>query len=167
MRRSRSSATAEFMALFRAQESARPDHRRLFNDLFAVSFLSPRLRPASVLFRIPFVRFLLARWMDARWPGARTSAVARTRLIDDWASAAADAGMRQAVILGAGFDCRAWRLSAFRDLPILEVDHPATSAGKRRRIGELGLPTEIRRAAQARNGKKPAATPLARNDQNN
>jgi len=119
-----------------------PERRRLFNDPFAVSFLSPRLRAASALFRVPFVRLLLARWMDARWPGARTSAIARTRLIDEWASAAATAGMRQAVILGAGFDCRAWRLTALRDLPIFEVDHPATSAEKRRLIGELGAPTE-------------------------
>ena len=90
MRGNKSSATAEFMALFRAQESALPQRRRLFSDPFAVSFLSPRLRAASVMFRIPFVRLLLARWMDARWPGARTSAIARTRLIDDWASDAAD-----------------------------------------------------------------------------
>ncbi len=80
--------------------------------------------------------------MDARWPGARTSAIARTRLIDEWASAAASQGMRQAVILGAGFDCRAWRLTAFRELRIFEVDHPATSPEKRRVIGDIGAPTE-------------------------
>jgi methyltransferase (TIGR00027 family) len=130
------------MALFRAQESAMPEHRRLFNDPFAVAFLSPRLRAASTLFRIPLVRSALARWMDARWPGARTSAIARTRLIDEWASAAASQGMRQAVILGAGFDCRAWRLTAFRELRIFEVDYPATSSEKRRVIGDIGAPTE-------------------------
>src|SRR5271165_1283885 len=69
MRESQSSTTAEFMALFRAQESAMPEHSRLFNDPFAVSFLSPRLRAASTLFRITLVRSALARWMDARWPG--------------------------------------------------------------------------------------------------
>ena len=142
MRRSRSSATAEFMALFRAQESAMPEGVRLFTDPFAVSFLSPRLRAASLLFRIPLVRSALAHWMDARWPGARTSAIARTRLIDEWAGAAAARGMKQVVILGAGFDCRAWRLTALRELPIFEVDHPATSSEKQRLMGELGAPTE-------------------------
>ena len=73
---------------------------------------------------------------------SRTSAIARTRLIDEWASAAASQGMRQAVILGAGFDCRAWRLTAFRELRIFEVDHPATSSEKRRVIGDIGAPTE-------------------------
>ena len=46
------------------------------------------------------------------------------------------------MILGAGFDCRAWRLTALSDLLIFEVDYPATSSEKRRRIGELGAPTE-------------------------
>ncbi len=142
MRESQSSTTAEFMALFRAQESALPEGKRLFNDPFAVAFLSPRLRTASTLFRIPLVRSAPARWMAARWPGARTSAIARTRLIDEWASAAASQGMRQAVILGAGFDCRAWRLTALRELRIFEVDHPATSSEKRRVIGDIGAPTE-------------------------
>jgi methyltransferase (TIGR00027 family) len=126
---------------FRAQESAMPEHKRLFYDPFAVSFLGPRLRTVSPLFHIPFVRLLLAHLMDACWPGARTSAIARTCLIDEWASSAAAAGMQQVLILGAGFDCRAWRLPALRDLPVFEIDHPATSAEKRRLIGELGAPT--------------------------
>jgi methyltransferase (TIGR00027 family) len=47
-------------------------------------------------------------------------------------------GAGQALILGAGFESRAWRLPAFRDLPIFEVDHPATSAVKRKQIEKLG-----------------------------
>ena len=141
MRTNRSSVTAEFMALFRAQESARPERRRLFNDPFAISFLSPQFRVVCGLFRVPLVRSLLVGLIDARWPGARTSGIARTRLIDDWVSDAVVAGARQVVILGAGFDSRAWRLSALRDLPIFEVDHPSTSAEKRRRLENIGAPT--------------------------
>jgi methyltransferase (TIGR00027 family) len=126
------------MALFRAQESALPERKRLFNDPFAASFLGPRFRLICGLFRVPVLRSLLARFIDTRWPGARTSGIARTRLIDDWASAEVAAGARQALILGAGFDSRAWRLPAFRDLPIFEVDHPATSAVKRKQIEKLG-----------------------------
>jgi methyltransferase (TIGR00027 family) len=130
------------MALFRAQESALPEGKRLFDDPFALSFLTPRHRTVSAMFRVPIVRSLLARWMDARWPGARTSAIARTRLIDEWASAAATAGLQQAVILGAGFDCRAWRLSAFSGVAVFEVDYPATSAKKQKLIREVGASTE-------------------------
>jgi len=140
MEGTQSSTTAEYMALFRAQESALPKGGRLFDDPFALSFLSPRLRIVSALFRVPVVRSLLVRWIDAHWPGARTSAIARTRLIDEWASAAAIAGLQQAVILGAGYDCRAWRLPAFSDVAVYEVDYPATSAEKRRLIETIGLP---------------------------
>jgi methyltransferase (TIGR00027 family) len=49
-------------------------------------------------------------------------------------------GVRQYVILGAGFDSFALRLPAFaRDLEIYEVDHPATQALKRQRLRECGL----------------------------
>ena len=102
------------MALFRAQESALPERKRLFNDPFAVSFLGPMLRAVSRLFRVPLLRSLLARFIDARWPRARTSGIARTRLIDDWASDEVAGGAQQVLILGAGFDSRAWRLLAFR-----------------------------------------------------
>jgi methyltransferase (TIGR00027 family) len=141
MRSNQSSTTAEFMALFRAQESALPERKRLFNDPFAVSFLGPTLRAISRLFRVPLLRILLAWFIDARWPGARTSGIARTRLIDDWASDEVAAGAQQVLILGAGFDSRAWRLPAFRGLPVFEVDHPATSAVKRKQIEELGAST--------------------------
>ena len=139
MRSNQPSTTAEFMALFRAQESARP--QRLFDDPFAASFLSPRLRTLCGAFRVPGLRSLLARFIDSRWPGARTSGIARTRLIDDWASAGVADGAVQVLILGAGFDSRAWRLPAFRGLPVFEVDHPATSAVKRQQIEKLGAAT--------------------------
>jgi methyltransferase (TIGR00027 family) len=138
MQSNQSSTTAEFMAFFRAQESALPQRRRLFNDRFAVSFLRPRLRLICRACRVPVLRSLLANFIDTRWPGARTSGIARTRLIDDWASAAVAAGMQQALLLGAGFDSRAWRLPAFRELPVFEVDHPATSAVKRQHMENLG-----------------------------
>jgi methyltransferase (TIGR00027 family) len=141
MRSNQSSTTAEFMALFRAQESSLPKRERLFNDPLAVSFLGKRLRLICGLFRVPLLRILLTRFIDARWPGARTSGIARTRLIDDWASDEVAAGAQQVLILGAGFDSRAWRLPAFRDLPVFEVDHPATSAVKRKQIEELGAST--------------------------
>jgi methyltransferase (TIGR00027 family) len=39
----------------------------------------------------------------------------------------------QLVILGAGFDSRAWRLDALQHSTVFEVDHPATQALKRER----------------------------------
>ena len=103
------------MALFRALESGR--------------------RPAAA--RLPLVGGAVARLIDRRWPGARTSAVARTRLIDDAVLAALAEGVGQVLILGAGFDCRAYRLPGIERARVFEIDHPATSAAKRTRLAAL------------------------------
>ena len=52
----------------------------------------------------------------------------------------------QVVILGAGFDARAYRIPGIGQAAVFEVDHPATSARKRRIVeGELGaLPHHVR-----------------------
>ena len=44
---------------------------------------------------------------------------------------AATQDVSQVVILGAGFDCRAYRLEALRGARVFEIDHPATQAVKR------------------------------------
>jgi methyltransferase (TIGR00027 family) len=85
-------------------------------------------RPAAVL---------LERYIDRRWLGARTSAIARTRLIDEWIIEATVA-IDQLVLLGAGFDTRAWRLPALAGKHIFEVDHPNTSAMKQTRLLSAG-----------------------------
>src|SRR5262249_37762955 len=66
--------------------------------------------------------------------GVRSSVVARTRLIDDTLARAIDGSMDQLVILGAGFDSRAYRLPALRAVVVFEVDHPDTQAAKRRTL---------------------------------
>jgi methyltransferase (TIGR00027 family) len=60
--------------------------------------------------------------------------VARTVAIDDALRAVrAD----QVVILGAGLDGRAWRLSELRDVSVFEVDHPDSQRDKRERAAKL------------------------------
>ena len=58
----------------------------------------------------------------------------RTRAIDDVVVAEALAGSTQLVLLGAGFDARAWRLDALANVTVFEVDHPDTQASKRAAI---------------------------------
>ncbi len=126
------------MAFFRALESIRPADRRLFEDPFATHFLRPWLRMVVRGSALPLIGPLLLRLIDRRWPGARTSAIARTRLIDDWVNADVAGGTGQVLILGSGFDSRAWRLPALRRSAVFEIDHPATSAEKRRRLTLFG-----------------------------
>jgi methyltransferase (TIGR00027 family) len=112
------SRTAEYMALFRALESCRrPAAARLFTDPYAAP---------------------IRRLVDRRAPGACSSAVARTRVIDDAIVAAVREGIGQLVLLGAGFDCRAHRLPQLAGVRIFEIDHPATLAAKRARLAALG-----------------------------
>ena len=127
------------MALQRALESQRPPATRLFDDPYAEAFTHGTLRVLVRASRVPiFGR--LAPWLyDAiAGPGPRPSAVARTRLIDDLINTTAPE-VGQVVILGAGFDTRAHRLRSLAELPIFEVDHPATQATKRSVVDHLGL----------------------------
>jgi len=132
MKEGQASRTAEYVALFRAIESSLPPDRRLFEDPHAKRFLSPRLALIAWLCRLPGVPDIVSRFIDRRWAGARSSAVARTRFIDDAIREAVGDGIGQLVILGAGFDSRAYRLHGLRNVAIFEVDHPSTSAAKQR-----------------------------------
>ena len=85
------SRTAEYMALFRALESARPEGKRLFEDRTAASFLRPSLRAVALAARFGPARSLIFTLIDRRWPGPRLSGVVRTRVIDGSRRAASDA----------------------------------------------------------------------------
>jgi methyltransferase (TIGR00027 family) len=131
-----SSKTAEYMALFRALESKRSGRTRLFADPFATDFLRPSLKRVALLARLPGCGALVGKIADRRIPGARTSAIARTRLIDDLLAEAIGNELCQVVILGAGFDCRAYRLLILNSRDVYEVDHPVTLERKRRQLNE-------------------------------
>jgi methyltransferase (TIGR00027 family) len=142
----RPSRTAEYMALFRAVETAERADRRLFEDPYATAFLSGRLKALAGFARLPVVGRLATHFLDLGWPRTRSSAVVRTRLIDDLVRQAVRGGARQALLLGAGFDSRPYRLEELRGVPLFEVDHPSTQKAKRRRLqARLGsLPGNVR-----------------------
>jgi methyltransferase (TIGR00027 family) len=141
----RSSRTAEHMAFFRALESRRPPRQRLFNDPCAACFLSPGFRKALRVASIPGLGRAVPWLADIVIPGARSSGIARTRWIDDALVAALAKNIRQVVILGAGFDCRAFRIPELRAAKIFEVDHPQTFATKRAHLAQFieGEPTNL------------------------
>jgi methyltransferase (TIGR00027 family) len=128
------SRTAEYMALFRAVETAEPPGRRLFEDPYAIPLLSGPLKVFAEIARISVIGKLVPAFLDFGWPYTRSSGVVRTRLIDDLFREAIHAGARQLVLLGAGFDSRAYRLQETRGIPTFEVDHPATQRAKRERL---------------------------------
>lgn len=146
MKAGHASRTAEYMALFRALETALPTERRLFDDPFASRFLSPRLALVARLSGLPVFRTFFPWFIDRRWPGARSSAVARTCFIDTAIGCCLDERVEQLVLLGAGFDSRAYRLPALREMTVFEVDHPDTLASKRRTLERVlsVLPPHVR-----------------------
>src|ERR1019366_2153848 len=104
------SSTAAYMALFRAVESARPAEGRLFSDPLAKSLLPTSLRLVADVARVPVIGRAVPAILDLGWPRTRSSGVVRTRLIDTMVEEALADGAAQLVLLGAGYDSRAYRL---------------------------------------------------------
>jgi methyltransferase (TIGR00027 family) len=72
---------------------------------------------------------------------------ARTRFFDDFFSDAGRAGIRQAVILAAGLDARAYRLDWPDGTVVFEIDQPEVISFKSQTMTDLGAePTADRRA---------------------
>ena len=64
----------------------------------------------------------------------------RSRFAEDAAEAALDKGVKQIVILGAGYDTYAYRCKAKPDTRIFEVDQPKTQLRKLERLARVGIP---------------------------
>ncbi|MCL4234173.1 MAG: class I SAM-dependent methyltransferase [Deltaproteobacteria bacterium] len=138
MKAGRASRTAQFAAGFRALETARrPARDRIVEDPFAVHFLPLSMRALVRISALPALGGLVRAYVERNWPGAMTSGVARSRLIDDWVRDAAREGASQFVILGAGFDSRAYRLPELAGAQVVEIDHPDTQALKSAGIARL------------------------------
>jgi methyltransferase (TIGR00027 family) len=141
--RNRPSHTAQQVALFRALESAR-GARRLFDDSLAVAFLPSYYRLLTRLIGLPLVGRAMSGCLDRLGLAhPRTTTVVRTRLIDDLLVDALTDGARQVVVLGAGYDSRAYRIPALAAVAVFEVDHPATQAAKRRHLQGLVDPQRL------------------------
>jgi methyltransferase (TIGR00027 family) len=141
MRVDKTSRTAQYMALFRALETTYDGEDKLFDDPFAIHFLDRGLRFVVWASKFKFFRNYIHARIKKRIPGAFSSGLARTKYIDDLLEKTIENGVKQVMILGAGFDTRAQRLSFLEFIPVIEIDHPNTSLFKneifRKRIGVL------------------------------
>ena len=101
------------------------------------------------VFTDPFARAILGREAEAIIAGLsadpaqrpiRIFMAARSRYAEDCLGVAVSRGVRQAVVLGAGFDTFALRNPHSElGLRVFEVDHPSTQAWKLKRLAEAGL----------------------------
>jgi len=79
----------------------------------------------------------IALAFDRHWPAMEQWMALRVAWLDRLVGLAVDRhGVRQVVILGAGYDTRAARLP-YAGVRWFEVDHPDTQAAKRERLAEL------------------------------
>jgi methyltransferase (TIGR00027 family) len=106
-----------------AQHVIGPEERALVSDQTVIQVLDQDYSAAAANFEaIGMARMLMVR----------------TKFIDEKLASAMQNGARQVVILGAGFDTRAYRLTTLLSgARVFEVDRPATQERKRRRIQAL------------------------------
>lgn len=132
MKEDRPSLTAEGIAILRDTETRKPPSERLFDDPYARHFIRPWLAGIVRL-------FMSLGYADWRGPGVTGFLVARTRFMDDTLLSCLKQGMQQLVILGAGYDARAYRFQALLQghMRVFEVDHPATQRVKLTRLKKL------------------------------
>ncbi|QUR65900.1 class I SAM-dependent methyltransferase [Mycobacterium spongiae] len=140
-------ATALGVAACRAVETAGADP--LIRDEFAEVLVSSagsawaRLADASMA------------WLEGDPRGQRLHRIGcdylavRTHFFDEFFRAAVSAGIRQVVILAAGLDCRAYRLTWPADTVIYEIDQPKVLEYKAEILGSQGAITTAKRAAVA------------------
>ncbi|HEY0703750.1 MAG TPA: class I SAM-dependent methyltransferase [Candidatus Acidoferrales bacterium] len=84
---------------------------------------------------------------EPRFAAFRGHIVLRNRYAEDCLREAVSRGVRQYVLLGAGYDTFAYRQPSWAaDLTIFEVDHPASQAAKRELLarGGVALPGNLR-----------------------
>jgi methyltransferase (TIGR00027 family) len=126
VREAKPSATAQHVALARAHLT---EFGVLDDDLAQSMLRRPWAIGASLLRRRRLARFGRNR--------AFAYLAARTQFYDDAVAFALDEGTRQVVVIGAGYDSRAWRF-ARPGVQFFEVDQAATQADKQRRAPSGG-----------------------------
>ncbi len=144
MKEGKPSKTAEGAAGVRAIESMKPEPERVCYDPLAKEFLSI---PYRIIAKSPFLaKAVLWLLLERHVPGAAGEAVLRTRYIDDYLRECIGNGIQQLVILGAGYDSRAYRIDGLKGkVNVFEVDHPATQKAKTERLRRVfgSLPDHV------------------------
>ncbi|MDO9326582.1 MAG: class I SAM-dependent methyltransferase [Methanoregula sp.] len=130
------SRMAEGIALHRFAESMLPEDIRLFSDPYAIRFLDPvkvawaKDHPAETK--------AMGDEIERKMPGWSNAIRGRIRYFDDVVGNAVGEGFSQLVILGAGYDTRAYRIGTLKgQLRVFEIDRPETVERKTRILTEI------------------------------
>jgi methyltransferase, putative, TIGR00027 family len=129
------SKTAETIAMVRVSESKRPEDERICYDPLAIHFISKAVLEFAAGNPEKYKAFVAEN--ERLVPGAGNSCAARVRYIDDAVKACLGDGLEQLVIMGAGYDTRAYRIEGLKKVRVFELDHPATQRVKVEKIQEI------------------------------
>jgi methyltransferase (TIGR00027 family) len=132
--------TALGVAAARAAEGRRSDP--LFDDPFAAEFVTAAGTALSVTDHRPPT----AQDNGDLWSWVLAYVPIRTRFFDDYVRDACAAGCRQVVILAAGLDTRAFRLTWPAGVRLFELDTPEVLAFKERVLAEQAATPACQRA---------------------
>ena len=141
MKEGQASKTAENVAGFRALESFKPTNERVLDDPYAVHFLSGMY---STIAKSRFLvsNRLLVKFMN--WyissfiPGGINFDIVKARYIEDYLNQCIEDGIEQLVLLGAGYDSRAYRVNALKEkVKVFEVDHPDSQRVKKDKVKRI------------------------------
>jgi len=123
------------IAGLRANETHLTEDERVFQDPYAEYFFDDNIRE---LFQDPArVKSELAKY-EEMMPGVNGAIVARIKFIDEYLIRCISEGLEQLVIIGAGYDTRAYRLEKVKEnVTVFEVDHPVTQEVKRDKIKQI------------------------------
>ena len=115
-------------------EMYQPEDRRLFDDPLAYPLLPFGWRLLLKLAYLPGLRGAVLSMRERRMPGSLGGILCRTRYIDDVLQRSLAGGLDQVVILGAGFDTRAYRIPGMDRVRVFEVDLPGACEAKQSRL---------------------------------
>lgn len=136
-----SNKTAEGVALYRLGESIKPEGERICYDPYAIYFINPEI--LEFVRNNPDKAKADAERYEKLLPGMVNSGLARVRYFDDFVKNSVDEGLEQLVILGAGYDTRAYRIEGLKKLKVFEVDQPDTQSVKTDTVIFFLIPFQI------------------------
>ncbi len=139
IKRKNTSGTAEEIAFHRVIESAKAEEERICYDPYAIYFIGPELLKffEATACNYPEAKARLKE-MYRLFPGTQNSIVARVRYFDDYLQDSMAEGIKQLVILGAGYDTRAYRIEGLKEkVKVFEVDYPIIQKVKMEKIKEI------------------------------
>jgi len=114
------------------------DSRIFIDDPFAIRFVESSL--SRIIIKSAVLRYIMSLKMETQHPGALGHLVTRTMTIDknigDLASRKENR-VQQLVILGAGYDTRAYRLQTLKDVVVFEIDQHFMSREKQKKCADL------------------------------